>query len=75
MKMPSGWQLKLSPYSSGVLGIVSNPAFFLFNFKKAGFSRNLGIRPSVRGVAKNPCDHPHGGGEGRGSPPVAQVSP
>jgi large subunit ribosomal protein L2 len=29
----------------------------------------------VRGVVKNPCDHPHGGGEGKGSPPVAQVSP
>jgi len=59
----------------GSLGMVSNPSFFLINTRKAGFSRNMGIRPSVRGIAKNPCDHPHGGGEGKGSPPVAQVSP
>jgi len=42
---------------------------------KAGRSRALGIRPTVRGVIMNPCDHPHGGGEGRGSPPSAQKSP
>jgi len=55
--------------------MVSHPSNFLFNLKKAGFNRNIGKRPTVRGVIKNPCDHPHGGGEGRGSPPVAQVSP
>jgi len=38
-------------------------------------NRNLGVRPTVRGVAKNPCDHPHGGGEGKKSPPSAQRSP
>jgi ribosomal protein L2 len=53
--------------------MVSHPSNFLFNLKKAGFNRNIGKRPTVRGVIKNPCDHPHGGGEGRGSPPVAQV--
>jgi len=42
---------------------------------KAGKNRHLGFRPVVRGVVKNPCDHPHGGGEGRGSPPAAQRSP
>jgi len=57
------------------LGLVSHPSFFLLNKKKAGFIRNKGVRPNVRGIAKNPCDHPHGGGEGRGSPPVTQVSP
>ena len=45
------------------------------NLKKAGNSRALGIRPTVRGVAMNPCDHPHGGGEGKKSPPSGQVSP
>jgi len=45
------------------------------NLQKAGVKRAWGIRPTVRGVVKNPCDHPHGGGEGKGSPPVAQVSP
>jgi large subunit ribosomal protein L2 len=43
--------------------------------KKAGRSRSMGIRPSVRGVAMNPCDHPHGGGEGKKSPPSGQRSP
>jgi large subunit ribosomal protein L2 len=43
--------------------------------EKAGKNRNLGIRPRVRGVAMNPCDHPHGGGEGTGSPPRAHKTP
>jgi len=47
----------------------------LWSYKKAGINRLKGIRPTVRGVIMNPCDHPHGGGEGKGSPPVAQVSP
>jgi len=57
------------------LGQVSNPKFRFFNFEKAGNLRNLGKRPTVRGVAMNPCDHPHGGGEGRKSPPAAARSP
>jgi len=43
--------------------------------RKAGINRAKGIRPTVRGVAMNPCDHPHGGGEGKKSPPAKQVSP
>lgn len=42
---------------------------------KAGKNRGLGKRPTVRGVAMNPCDHPHGGGNGKSSPPKAPVSP
>jgi large subunit ribosomal protein L2 len=57
------------------LGIISNSLHRFFNFKKAGIMRSLGIRPTVRGVAMNPCDHPHGGGEGRKSPPVGSKSP
>jgi large subunit ribosomal protein L2 len=45
------------------------------NLKKAGVSRSAGIKPTVRGVAMNPCDHPHGGGEGKKSPPSGQRSP
>jgi large subunit ribosomal protein L2 len=58
-----------------VFGVVSNLSFCYKVLKKAGVNRKKGIRPTVRGVIKNPCDHPHGGGEGKGSPPVAQVSP
>lgn len=43
--------------------------------KNAGTSRLLGIRPSVRGVAMNPVDHPHGGGNGKKSPKAANMSP
>ena len=56
-------------------GIASNPLRGFEVIGKAGKSRALGRRPVVRGVIKNPCDHPHGGGEGKGSPPASQVSP
>lgn len=55
--------------------MVSNPVNKFLIIRKAGYQRQRGIKPTVRGVIKNPCDHPHGGGEGRGSPPSAQVSP
>ncbi|MFZ2763565.1 MAG: 50S ribosomal protein L2, partial [Minisyncoccia bacterium] len=47
------------------IGEVSNNENRLVNIGKAGRSRWLGIRPTVRGTAMNPVDHPHGGGEGR----------
>jgi len=71
LKLSSGWQIKLPNHSLGVFGVVSNIASCYKNLKKAGVNRKKGIIPTVRGVIKNPCDHPHGGGEGRGSPPVA----
>jgi large subunit ribosomal protein L2 len=49
------------------LGILSNESFFLTQLGKAGQSRWLNRRPKVRGVAMNPVDHPHGGGEGKKS--------
>jgi len=52
---------------SGVLGQASNFRHNKIFLKKAGVSRNKGFRPSVRGVAMNPVDHPHGGGEGKTS--------
>lgn len=51
----------------GTLGKTSNVHFRSVNLGKAGRSRWLGIRPTVRGVAMNPVDHPHGGGEGKKS--------
>lgn len=57
-----------------VFGIVSNSRHKFDIIGKAGKNRALGFRPSVRGVAKNPCDHPHGGGEGKKSPPVSHTS-
>lgn len=57
------------------IGQVSNSMHKFLSYKKAGVMRALGIRPTVRGVAMNPCDHPHGGGEGRKSPPAAARSP
>jgi len=75
LKLHSGWQFKISSQSMASLGIVSNPLHSSISVGKAGKKRALGFRPIVRGVIKNPCDHPHGGGEGKGSPPVAQVTP
>jgi len=75
LKLSSGWLVKISNQSLATFGFVSNIASNYQIIKKAGFNRNKGIRPTVRGIVKNPCDHPHGGGEGKGSPPVAQVSP
>jgi large subunit ribosomal protein L2 len=61
--------------SFAVLGRSSNSTHKYYNFLRAGKRRAFGFRPVVRGVAKNPCDHPHGGGEGKSSPPRAAVSP
>ena len=57
------------------IGAVSNQDNQNQNFGKAGRKRWLGIRPSVRGVAMNPVDHPHGGGEGKTSGGRHPVSP
>nr|AZJ13612.1 ribosomal protein L2 [Endarachne binghamiae] len=56
-------------------GVVSNPNFRFNKLYKAGQSRWLGRRPTVRGVAMNPIDHPHGGGEGKTSGGRPSVTP
>lgn len=56
-------------------GFTSNPLWKYRIIGKAGKNRNLGKRPIVRGVAMNPCDHPHGGGEGKKGTPKAQKNP
>lgn len=65
LKMPSGEIRKVSEESWASVGTVSNEEYTLRNLGKAGRSRWLGIRPTVRGTAMNPVDHPYGGGEGR----------
>ena len=63
--MPSKEIRKVSAECWASIGQVSNPDWSLVSIGKAGRSRWLGIRPTVRGTAQNPCDHPYGGGEGR----------
>lgn len=65
IKMPSTEVRKVSENAWASIGEVSNSEYKLQNFGKAGRSRWKGIRPTVRGTAMNPVDHPHGGGEGR----------
>jgi large subunit ribosomal protein L2 len=57
------------------IGVVSNADNKNRKIGKAGIKRHLGIKPTVRGVAMNPVDHPHGGGEGRTSGGRHPVSP
>jgi large subunit ribosomal protein L2 len=66
LKMPSTEVRKVLSEAWASVGEVSNPEYRLQNLGKAGRSRWLGIRPTVRGSAMNPVDHPHGGGEGKG---------
>ncbi|PIR94959.1 50S ribosomal protein L2 [Candidatus Falkowbacteria bacterium CG10_big_fil_rev_8_21_14_0_10_37_6] len=64
LKMPSG-EIRLVPEDClATIGKASNPDKRLIKLGKAGRSRYLGIKPTVRGTAMNPNDHPHGGGEG-----------
>ncbi|MBN2478612.1 MAG: 50S ribosomal protein L2 [Parachlamydiales bacterium] len=65
IKMPSGEIRMVSDLCMATLGSVSNAEHSLRVDGKAGRSRWKGIRPTVRGVAMNPVDHPHGGGEGK----------
>ncbi|MBT3396490.1 MAG: 50S ribosomal protein L2 [Alphaproteobacteria bacterium] len=67
LKLGSGEQRMIRAECMATIGAVSNPDQKNINLGKAGRNRWLGKRPSVRGVAMNPVDHPHGGGEGRTS--------
>ncbi|MBI2552333.1 50S ribosomal protein L2 [Candidatus Uhrbacteria bacterium] len=64
VQLPSGEVRKVSQDASATLGQVSNPDRRLIRWGKAGRMRHKGRRPTVRGKAMNPVDHPHGGGEG-----------
>lgn len=67
IKQSSGKNYKISTKCFATIGVVSNEFHFLTKLGKAGRSRWLSRRPVVRGVAMNPVDHPHGGGEGKKS--------
>ncbi len=65
LKMPSGEIRMVNVECWATIGALGNADYKNINIGKAGRSRHLGIRPTVRGMAMNPIDHPHGGGEGR----------
>ncbi len=67
LKMPSGEMRRVALGCRATIGKVSNQEHSNVSIGKAGRKRWMGIRPTVRGVAMNPVDHPHGGGEGRTS--------
>ncbi|CAM9258254.1 unnamed protein product [Discosporangium mesarthrocarpum] len=75
IKLKSGQYKWFNLETIASLGMVSNPNHHLKKLRKAGQSRWLGRRPSVRGVAMNPIDHPHGGGEGKTSGGRPSVTP
>ncbi len=75
IKITSG-EVRLVPEDCmATVGAVSNPDHFNISLGKAGRKRWMGVRPTVRGVAMNPIDHPHGGGEGRTSGGRHPVTP
>jgi large subunit ribosomal protein L2 len=75
VKMPSGEERLFNLNCLTTIGIPSNAFHFLNKKYKAGTNRLLNKRPVVRGTAKNPVDHPHGGGAGKTAPGRPSVSP
>ena len=75
IRLSSGEQRMVRGECMASIGAVSNPDHSNITLAKAGRNRWLGKRPSVRGVAMNPVDHPHGGGEGRTSGGRHPVTP
>ncbi|QGP91836.1 50S ribosomal protein L2 [Neomoorella glycerini] len=73
LRLPSGELRKVQEECRATIGQVGNLDWENITFGKAGRSRWLGIRPTVRGVVMNPVDHPHGGGEGKA--PVGRKHP
>lgn len=65
LRLPSGEMRMVPRQCMATIGTVSNPDHNLVRLGKAGRTRHRGIRPTVRGKAMNPVDHPHGGGEGK----------
>jgi large subunit ribosomal protein L2 len=75
LKLPSGEVRNVHMECMATIGRVGNLEHEILSYGKAGKSRWLGRRPKVRGVAMNPIDHPHGGGEGKSSGGRHPVSP
>ena len=68
IKLPSGEMRMVRKECMATVGTLGNAEFKNLSIGKAGRKRYMGIRPTVRGVTMNPCDHPHGGGEGKTGP-------
>ena len=68
IKLPSGEMRMVRKECMATIGALGNSEFKNLKIGKAGRKRYMGIRPTVRGVTMNPCDHPHGGGEGKTGP-------
>ena len=73
IKMPSGEMRLVLVKCKATIGQVGNLDHEIIRIGKAGKKRHMGIRPTVRGSVMNPCDHPHGGGEGRS--PIGHAGP
>ena len=73
LRLSSGEQRKVLGTCYATVGVVGNEDYELVKVGKAGRTRHMGIKPTVRGSVMNPNDHPHGGGEGR--TPVGRKSP
>ena len=73
LKMPSGEMRYVLLACKATIGQVGNLEHEIIRVGKAGKTRHMGIRPTVRGVVMNPCDHPHGGGEGKS--PIGRPGP
>jgi len=73
LRLPSGEMRMVPIICRATIGIVGNGDHSLINIGKAGRKRHMGFRPTVRGAAMNPNDHPHGGGEGKA--PVGHAGP
>ena len=73
IRLSSGEQRKILGTCMATVGVVGNEDSSLVKIGKAGRTRHMGIRPTVRGSVMNPNDHPHGGGEGRA--PVGRKAP
>ena len=75
LRLPSGEERFVSKLCLATIGQVGNSEHNNIKLGKAGRKRHMGIRPTVRGTAMNPIDHPHGGGEGRTKGGRHPVSP
>ena len=73
VRLPSGELRQVALNALATIGVVGNSDHENVRIGKAGRTRHMGIRPTVRGVVMNPCDHPHGGGEGKS--PVGMPAP
>ena len=73
VRLPSGEMRYILARCKATVGQIGNVDHEIVSLGKAGRKRHMGVRPTVRGVVMNPCDHPHGGGEGKS--PIGMPSP